>query len=465
MVIIMKIAGIIAEYNPFHNGHLYQIEQTRKITNADYIIVVLSGDFVQRGVPAIIDKYTRTQMALENGADLVLELPVVYSTGSAEFFAMGAVSLLDKLGCVDFLCFGSEWGQLKPLSLIASLLLEEPEAYRTHLQHYLKAGCSYPKARSLALQDALSKEEPSGNALPMDFFSTNAIPKNAPSDNVFSGNAGDSILNSPNNILGVEYIKALRKRRSPIRPFTIRRQGSSYHDLVLDNGQYTKDFKDSEGPLFFSSASAIRQQIAEIENTAAYTDMASMETHMPKSVFQLLAPQLGKTFPVNSHDFSSLLFYKLLLENEKGFSHYQDMTPALSDKIRKNLNQYENYEQFCGLLKSKDLTYSRISRCLLHILLEMTEEKLDEYIGQDFISYARILGFCKTSAPLLTAIKANASIPLISKLADARLSLDNTGLSMLEKGIQASHIYSSVVSSKFNGPFCNEYTRPVIIRL
>ena len=131
----MKIAGIIAEYNPFHNGHLYQIEQTRKITNADYIIVVLSGDFVQRGVPAIIDKYTRTQMALENGADLVLELPVVYSTGSAEFFAMGAVSLLDKLGCVDFLCFGSEWGQLKPLSLIASLLLEEPEAYRTHLQH------------------------------------------------------------------------------------------------------------------------------------------------------------------------------------------------------------------------------------------------------------------------------------------------------------------------------------------
>ena len=189
MVIIMKIAGIIAEYNPFHNGHLYQIEQTRKITNADYIIVVLSGDFVQRGVPAIIDKYTRTQMALENGADLVLELPVVYSTGSAEFFAMGAVSLLDKLGCVDFLCFGSEWGQLKPLSLIASLLLEEPEAYRTHLQHYLKAGCSYPKARSLALQDALSKEEPSGNALPMDFFSTNAIPKNAPSDNVFSGNA------------------------------------------------------------------------------------------------------------------------------------------------------------------------------------------------------------------------------------------------------------------------------------
>lgn len=425
----MKIAGIIAEYNPFHNGHLYHLEQTRKKTDADYIIAVLSGDFVQRGVPAIIDKYARAQMALENGVDLVLELPAVYAAGSAEFFAMGAVSLLDKLGCVDSLCFGSEWGQLEPLSCIASLLLEESQAYRASLQHYLKSGCSYPKARSLALQDVLP------------------------------ANTNGSILNSPNNTLGVEYIKALQKRRSPIQPLTIQRQGSSYHDQALDNGRYTED---SDDPLFFSSASAIRQQITGLESTAPYTDMASMKAHMPKSVFQLLASQLNKTFPVSSHDFSSLLFYKLLLENEKGFSHYQDMTPALSDKIRKNLNQYEDFEQFCGLLKSKDLTYSRISRCLLHILLDMTEEKLDEYTRQDFISYARILGFRKASAPLLTAIKANASIPLISKLADARLSLDNTGLSMLEKDIQASHIYSSVVSSKFSSPFCNEYTRPVI---
>ena len=426
----MKISGIIAEYNPFHNGHKYHLEQTRRLAGADYVIAVLSGDFVQRGMPAVIDKYARTEMALKNGVDLVLELPAVYATGSAEFFAMGAVSLLDKLGCVNSLCFGSEWGQIEPLSSVASLLLEEPEAYRTLLQRHLKAGHSYPKSRSLALQYALSQE------------------------------TGDSIINSPNNILGVEYIKVLQKRHSAIRPFTIQRQGSPYHELALDNSQYTEV---SGKPVFFSSASAIRQQIAKFDNTAAYADMADMKAHIPETVFRLLSAQFGKTFPVSSYDFSSLLFYKLLLENKKGFSRYQDMTPAISDKIRKNLNRYEHFEQFCGLLKSKDITYSRISRCLLHILLDMAEERLQEYSSQDFIFYARILGFRKSCAPLLTAIKANASIPLISKLADARFSLNDTGFSMLEKDIQASHIYSSVISAKFGHPFPNEYTRPLVI--
>lgn len=422
----MKVAAVIAEYNPFHNGHHYHLERTRGLAWADYIIAVLSGDFVQRGMPAVMDKYARAEMALRNGVDLVLELPAVYATGSAEFFAMGAVSLLDKLGCVDFLCFGSECGQLEPLSRMASLLLEEPAAYYIPLQHYLKAGHSFPKARSLALQVA------------------------------FSG----SIAASPNDILGVEYIKALQKRRSAIRPLTVQREGSSYHDPILDENRRSGP---SGGPLFYSSASAIREHIAGHGKGEALADLENIKGHVPENVFRLLCDRIGKTFPMGSHDFSSLLFYKLLLENEKGFSHYQDMAPALSDKIRKNLNRYEGFEQFCSLLKSKDITYSRISRCLIHILLDMREEKLQEYIGQDFTFYARILGFRKSSAPLLAAIKANASIPLISKLADARFLLNDAGLSMLEKDIQASHIYSSVISDKFGHSFSSEYTRPLVI--
>lgn len=457
----MKIAAIIAEYNPFHNGHNYHLERTRELTGADYIIAVLSGDFVQRGMPAVIDKYARAEMALGNGVDLALELPAVYAAGSAEFFAMGAVSLLDKLGCIDFLCFGSECGRVEPLSRMASLLLEEPEAYRIPLQRYLKAGHSFPKARSLALQDALSggppaKEAPSQNSSSKDAISRGPMPQKPLPQEDTSIEPKDNSAASPNNILGVEYIKALQRRRSAISPLTVQREGSPYHDMALDGPQCPGP---SGRPLFLSSASAIREHIS----AHGQGDLENIKGHVPENVFRLLGARLGKTFPVNSQDFSTMLFYKLLLEKEKGFSHYQDMAPALSDKIRKNLNRYKDFEQFCGLLKSKDITYSRISRCLLHILLDMEEERLQEYTGQDFIFYARILGFRKSSAPLLAAIKANASIPLISKLADARFSLNAAGLSMLEKDIQASHIYSSAVSAKFGHPFANEYARPLVI--
>lgn len=421
----MKIAGVIAEYNPFHNGHKYHLEQSRALSGADYIVAVISGDFVQRGAPAVIDKYARTKMALLNGADLVIELPSVYATGSAEFFAMGAVSLLDKLGAVDSLCFGSECGDLKTLAQTASVLLKEPEEYRAALQQGLKSGLSFPKARSLALQGCL--------------------PDSASVDNA---------IISPNNILGTEYIKALLKRKSSITPLTFSRKGNSYHDISL-NKNLSIDLDSNPYPL--SSASAIRSSIA------ASGDLSEVEMHVPESVSRLLKTAYGKSFPINSEDFFLLLKYRLLSESEKGFSHYQDMTPALSDKIRKNLYCCESFEQLCGLLKSKDVTYSRISRCLLHILLGMTNSKLEEYIGEDYIFYARILGFRRESDKLLGTLKANASIPLISKLADASSYLTASGVHMLENDMRAAHIYDSVICRKFQVPFINEYSRQIII--
>lgn len=415
----MNITGIIAEYNPFHNGHKYHLEEARRITGADYIVVVMSGNFVQRGEPAIADKRLRTAAALQNGADLVLELPLFHATGSAEYFAAGAAALLDRLGVVNALCFGSECNDISRLASVASLLAREPEGYRLRLQEELKKGHSFPRARSLALEACL----------------------NGPR----TGMAGQALHSSPNNILGIEYIKSLLGLGSSIVPYTIKRIGCGYHDLTLPSGEA------------YVSASALRRHIL------GPGPIAHIRPYVPPSVFSLLENALHRGFPVCREDFSSLLHYKLLSEAPMGFCRYFDVTPDLSDKISRNLFRFSGYGQFCGLLKSRDITYSRLSRSLLHILLGMTREQMESYGSHGFIAYARMLGFRRSAAPLLKAIKTHADVPLVSKLSHARRCLSPMGLAMLEQDIQAAHIYQSVASAKFHGPFMNEYARPLVI--
>lgn len=420
----MKITGIIAEYNPFHNGHRYHIEETRRITEADYIIAVISGDFVQRGAPAVTDKYLRTEAALRNGVDLVLELPLFYATGSAEYFAMGAVTLFDKLGSVDALCFGSECGSIGELSAIASVLAKEPEEYRISLQKELKNGHSFPKARSLALKTFLdgSTYEP-------------------------------SLFSSPNNILGMEYIKALFARNSSIVPYTIKRKGNHYHDTALTSA--ARQPVPGE-PL--RSATALR---SSLEGNGP---LPSLRPYVPPSAYSLLEHSMNRCLPVCSDDFSTLLHYKLLQEAPDGFSRYLDVSEDLSGKICRNLLGFTGYDAFCSLLKSKDVTYSRLSRCLLHILLNMTQMQMEEYVRNDYIAYARILGFCQTAAPLLKELKAHTAVPMVSKLSGAHQLLSPEGHSMLEQDIRAAHIYHSVTAAKFRVPFVHEYARqPVIV--
>ena len=193
----MRVNGIISEYNPFHNGHKYLLTESKKATSADYTVIVMSGNFVQRGAPALINKYKRAEMALQNGADLVLELPKYYATASAEYFAMGGISLLDKLGVVTNLSFGSECGDLAVLEKIARILVEEPNDYTILLRENLKKGQSYPTARTNALLE-------------------------------YNADFGEykDVLSSPNNILGIEYLKALLKRKSSIQPYTLLRTGA-----------------------------------------------------------------------------------------------------------------------------------------------------------------------------------------------------------------------------------------------
>lgn len=412
----MKVVGLITEYNPFHNGHLYHLQEAKKITGADYVVVVMSGNFLQRGAPAIVDKHTRTAMALLNGADLVLELPVFYATGSAEYFAMGSVSLLDKLGIIDSLCFGSECGDIEILSRIADVLLNEPEEYRTLLQAGLKQGLSFPAARSAALQGYLS-----------DSFQSSAI-------------AGT--ISNPNNILGIEYIKALKKRNSLIKPYTISRISSNYHDTSL---------KES-----ISSATALRSSIL---NTR---DLRTLSNQVPKTVYQLLEEKYQKGFPVCENDFSSILKYKLLSQDCNSLTDYMDVSTDLALKMINHLNRYENFHQFAGLLKSKELTHSRITRVLFHILLDITKKSMKDYIERDYIQYFRVLGFRKNSTLLLNGIKNASSVPLVTKLANINKTLEPCQYDMLLHDIFASDIYHTIVTDKFSTPFINEYSNQII---
>lgn len=418
----MKTVGIIAEYNPFHNGHLYQLKKAKEITGADFAVVVMSGDFTQRGTPAVFDKYTRCRLSLLAGADLCIELPVVFATASAELFAKGAVSLLSALG-VDALCFGSECGEIAPLREIASLLFAEPPAYKEALNKALKEGLSFPSARAAAVRKCAHAGSLSG----VDA-------------------AASDILASPNNILGIEYLKALlalekNGQHAPV-PYTIKREGDGYLSHTLSEES-------------FCSAMALRKGIAE-ENP-------DLLRYVPESIRQEFADTCQTKSALCADDFSGMLFYKLLSEKNAGYDAYLDVSSDLSDKIRKNLASFTTFSAFCeGSLKSKDITLTRLYRSLLHILLSIKKEDLPAAAP-----YARILGFREASFEVFGCL-SKKNVPLLSRLKDASSLLSPEALSCLSKDIFAAHLYEHVRMQhmlhmqKDDCPFVSEYSRPVI---
>ncbi len=411
----MKTVGLITEYNPFHNGHAYHIEKAKMLTGADRVIVVMSGDFVQRGAPAVMPKHLRAESALLSGASLIIELPVCFATGSAEYFAQGSISLLNQLGCIDSICFGSECGDLHLLKEIAQILADEPIEYQTALKQALKEGASFPAARQEAL-------------------------------NIYSDKYSE-ILASPNNILGIEYLKALAKIHSKMEPFTIKRIGAGYHDMDID-GQ-------------FSSATAIRSdiyQLADVNSSSESLPLTHIQTQVPSSCHELMKKNYQTRYPVKADDFSLLLKAKLLSETAGSLSHYLDMSPELANRILRLRNDYLSFEQFCDLLKTKELTRSRISRSFIHVLLGITNDWLTAMKAP--APYARILGFRRDHADLLGILKRTSGIPLITS--PARAVLADTAYQMLELDIYASNLYESVITDLYGTPFHNELTKQII---
>lgn len=416
----MKIAAIIAEYNPFHNGHNFQINETRRLTGADYIVVLMSGDYVQRGAPAICNKYIRTQMALACGADMVLELPSLYALSSAEFFAEGGISILNRLGNIDYLSFGSECGDINALNTCADKLAFPAISTNKLISDFLKQGFSYPAAREKALICDLPTKEQS----------------------LYS-----SLLASPNNILGLEYCKAIKTTGSNIVPITMKRQGQNYHDDSLPS-------KDTD----YCSASAVR--------TSLGNQNEDYKMYVPDFVYNLLCNYTKNSCFLTADDFSSLLYYKLLSEKETGFSNYLDCNGDISDKICKYLPSYQGFSDFCTLLKSKDLTYTRISRILMHILLDITTPDFYEHTIAErelFTPYVRLLGFRRNASALTQAIKKSTNIPLLSNLPDAASVLSPKAYSMLKKDIFCCDIYESVLFHKTGRTPINEYKQAPII--
>ena len=416
----MKTIGIIAEFNPFHDGHKYIIEKCKEDLGADRAVIVMSGDFVQRGAPAIVDKFARTRMALSSGADLVLELPVYYSTGSAEYFARGAVSILNGLGCVDHLCFGSEHADIEKLDHIADILYSEPGLYKQILEKELKEGNSYPSASAKALSATLKSESPNAS---LEKYS--------------------DVFSSPNSILAVEYLIALKKTKSAIKPYTIARIGQPYHSDDLGG---------------VPSASGVRARI--FSNSEAYTKKHAFEIlgdFMPGGAIAEIESYEGSF--VDSNSFSALMQYKLSLEKNSGFTQYQDISSDISNLIVKNVDRFDTFTNFCMRLKSKNVVYTRISRSLMHILLNITKDNMSEYKKDSFTSYARVLGLRQESSDLLALIHDNASIPVIDRPKFAEKLLNPLQKRLFDETLTASSIYNSV-SNSFTG---SEYTRKSVI--
>ena len=427
----MKTVGLITEYNPFHNGHLHHINEAKKITGADCVVVIMSGDFVQRGTPAIMDKYQRTLAALSCGADFVFELPVCYATGSAEYFAEGAVRALDALGVVDSICFGSECGDICILSEIASILTDEPAKYSKYLQEYLKNGDNYAKARAKAFK--------------------HIFPKYA------------DILESPNNILGIEYIKALKKCSSNMIPYTINRIGHAYHDT---------ECRDT-----LASASAIRKLLTSGNLLSNRTEasqptysgdiLQDLNIYTPKSVYDLYAPNINLTFPITEDDFSSVLYFSLYNKyiQDSFFEEYFEINTELANRINRLLPEFKGFSDFAMLLKNKAYTYSRICRGLIHILLNIKTKDLNDYRDNGWIFYNKLLGMRNTSANHETLnLISKASVPLLTsvKNASVQTSLSDLAKQMLNTNIIATDIYEHVSSIKYAREPLIEATRKFI---
>ncbi len=417
----MRTVGIIAEYNPFHNGHAYHIEEAKKKTKSDCAIVIMSGNFVQRGAPAIMDKYTRTNMALLGGADLILELPTLYATASAEFFALGAILTLEKLHHIDYLCFGSEEGSFEPFSLLSSILLDESDSFKQNLSLFLKQGDSFPKARAKALLLEQS------NSFLGDFFCQN-------------NNNLEQFLMQPNNILGIEYAKIVRKYQCHMLPVTIKRKNVHYHDKNLH--------------YIFSSASAIREAIAK-------DHLEDSLSSIPASSHALLLEQYKKSFPIFFDDFSASLHF--LLEREKdSLSSFLDIKEELANRVKKLHDPTLSAEEFISTLKNKAFTHTSIQRALLHYLLNVKKEDMEQAKSAGTAYYARILGMNKTGAAFLKEAKKTSEIPFIQKPAQAHKMLSQAGLNVFDIDMRASKLYQLIQHEKFHTAPISEYKKGVI---
>lgn len=386
-----KILGIIAEYNPFHNGHLYHITKSKELVSPDYTVCIISGHFVQRGNVSIVDKWSKAEMALNAGANLVIELPTIYSISSAENFSEGCIKLLSSFKQDTILSFGSECGDIKAIKKFADILCEEPPEYKSLLNHELQTGISYPKARENAL-----------------LMYVNDIRKYA------------NILSCPNNILGIEYIKAIKRLKSSVIPTTIKRYGVE-HDSTNVSDSYT-------------SASYIRDLLCENANISKF---------VPNFTYDILARQInsGKTV-LDVVAFEKEILFTLRKMSIEQINQLPDVNENLANTILSAINSCNSYNELVDKIKSKTYTLTRIQRILLYALLDVTKQDMEN--SRKVKPYIRVLGLDSKGKQLLSKLsKSNSRQPVITSVKDFYKKSNNKILNkMLDLDILATNIYT-----------------------
>ena len=406
----MVTVGIVAEFNPFHKGHKYIIDKARQITGADNVIVICSGNFVQRGEPAIFDKTVRTKSALANGVDAVFELPVYYSTASAETFARASVKFLTELGFVDYICFGSESDHIKILPTIANVLANEPAEYKDALKKELQTGLSFPKARVNALKS---------------YFALNGS---------LSIDEIEITMRSPNNILAIEYIKAIKNFGSSIKPVAIKRIGADYSSLdTIDD---------------YVSATAIRNQ-------------AYLGNDILNFIPENCEDYIKEYKPLFIHDFNIILGTSLI--NNNNFDEFYDINKDLANRINNQKNNYTDIEHFMMQLDSKNFTRTSISRSLFHILLNIKNQYIREAIEDNYFTHARLLGINRGSN-LMSVINDNSNINIISRYSDYYRNASGLDKKLLDISLYADEIYRLAYMTKYKEIIPNEFERQIVVK-
>ncbi|OTW50220.1 hypothetical protein BK703_28570 [Bacillus thuringiensis serovar silo] len=380
---------MVVEYNPFHNGHLYHVQQTKKLTQSDIIIAVMSGPFLQRGEPALISKWYRTKMALANGVDLVVELPYVFATQKAETFANGAISILNALH-VSEICFGSEDGQIENFYNTISVQKNEEETFNCLVKQFMDAGNSYAKATSDAFSHILTSEK-------------------------------NIDMSQPNNILGFQYIKAILSQNSSIQAQTIKRFASHYHD---------ETFNDQH----IASATSIRKQLFSEEGS-----FTTIEPFLPQATTSLLA-NYKQNYGIlhNWEQYFSFFKYKLMTMSSGDLRHIYEIEEGLEHRILSKIQNSFSFYSFMEALKTKRYTWTRLQRACTHILTNTTKEEIRSANIEQHAPYIRLLGMSQKGQTYLSKNKKKIELPILTHTK----TFDHAALDIEKK---ANSVYFSIM--------------------
>lgn len=386
----MIIAGIVAEYNPFHNGHLFQLKKVREQLNPDLIIVVMSGDFVQRGEPAVVSKWTRTAMALHEGADLVIELPYIYAVGKADIFAGGAVSVLDHLGATH-LVFGSEAGRIRPFKNTFRLINQHRDDYRAHLMDALKGGISYPNAHAAAYRRLAAH----------------------------TANKDLLDLTQPNNSLGYHYLCAIEQRGGRIIPVTIGRKDVDHNDPELPEAGR------------IASATSIRDALRQSHSVAHVLDK------LPGFTAKLLEKSIEKNELADWEAFFPFLKYKLLSSRPGKLEKIYEVEEGIEHRLLSCIHRATNFRGFLSEVKTKRYTWSRLQRLCVHILTDTEKSEARQPAAAKEADYLRLLGMRLRGRRYLAARRKDFDIPVVSKIRQHRSPI-------LDLDLKAAMIYDYI---------------------